>query len=224
MSAILSLETSADVCSVALHKDRQLLATRVLHEPQAHAAKLAPLITEVLSDAGFVIGELEAVAVSAGPGSYTGLRIGTSTAKGLCYALNIPLIAIGTLDLLAYQGQSLNATGALLCPMIDARRMEVYCMVTDPALNVIEPVTAKVIDSASFAELLEQHSVLFFGNGAAKCREVIRHPNTVFADDIHPMANRLGEMAHAKFASGAFENLVQFRPQYLKEFVARKTD
>lgn len=224
MPVILSLETSADVCSVALHKGQQLLGAKVIREPQSHAARLAPLIDETMRESGHLINDLQAVAVSAGPGSYTGLRIGASTAKGLCYAMELPLITVGTLDILAFQGQALNATGALLCPMIDARRMEVYCMVTDPELNPVEPVAAKVIEPASFSELLAHQRMLFFGSGAAKCRAVIQHPNALFIDDVIPVASALGEMAQVKFAAAKFENLVQFTPYYFKEFAARKVD
>lgn len=222
MPAILSLETSTDVCSVALSDGDTLLGEAVVHEPQAHASRLAPLIDQVIRDAGARFQDIRAVSVSSGPGSYTGLRIGTSTAKGLCYALDVPLIAVGTLELLAYQGKAFNAEGSFLCPMIDARRMEVYSLVTDAALNVIEPVAATIIDAGSFSELLETNRMLFFGNGVAKCREVIRHPNALFMDGIFPSATSLGELTQQKFAAGEFEDLAQFKPFYLKEFAAKK--
>ncbi|MGC1271090.1 MAG: tRNA (adenosine(37)-N6)-threonylcarbamoyltransferase complex dimerization subunit type 1 TsaB [Croceibacterium sp.] len=218
---ILSLETSTDVCSVALHKGRKLLAQAEIHEPQAHAARLAPLIESVTREAGASLKEIDAVAISQGPGSYTGLRIGTSTAKGLCYAMDIPLISVGTLELLAFQGSSHGSGGALLCPMIDARRMEVYCLVADATLKVLSPVSAKVIDESSFQELLREHRMLFFGNGSAKCREVITHPNAIFLDNIYPSATALGVIAEGKFNDGLFEDLIQFKPFYLKEFVAK---
>lgn len=222
MSVILSLETSTDVCSVALHDEKNLLAEEVLQEPQAHASRLAPLIDKVIRESGMVAKDITAVAVSMGPGSYTGLRIGTSTAKGLCFALGVPLIAVSTLELMAYQGRVVNNADALLCPMIDARRMEVYCLVADQDLAIIEEVSARVVDEATFAELLEVHKVLFFGNGAQKCRTVIHHANAIFQDGINPMARALGEMARRKFASEEFEDLVGFKPFYLKEFVAKK--
>ena len=222
MPAILSLETSTDVCSVALHDGDKLLGEAVVHEPQAHAARLASLIRQVIREAGANFPDIRAVAISSGPGSYTGLRIGTSTAKGLCYALDVPLIAVGTLELLAYQGSAFNTEGSMLCPMIDARRMEVYCLVTDASLNIIQPVAARVIDASSFSELLETNRLLLFGNGAAKCREIIQHRNAIFQDGIFPSATALGEMARKKFESAAFEDLVQFKPFYLKEFAAKK--
>lgn len=222
MPIILSLETSTDVCSVALHAGRLLLGQEEINEPQIHAARLAPIITKVAADAKVDLKEIQAVAVTSGPGSYTGLRIGASTAKGLCYALNIPLIAVGTLDLLAFQGQMQNKDNAFLCPMIDARRMEVYCLVADAELHLVEPVSALIIDEGSFAELLNSSKVLFFGNGAGKCKGVIRHDNAAFLDGVVPLASFLGQIAEKKFAAGEFEDLVEFKPFYLKEFVAKK--
>ena len=222
MPIILSLETSTDVCSVALHDNKILLAEAIIREPQAHASRLAPLIESVIGDAKISFGQIQAVAIASGPGSYTGLRIGTSTAKGLCLALNIPLVAIGTLEVLAYQGSRVNQSGALLCPMIDARRMEVYCLVANHNLEIVEPVSATVVDGTTFAELLEQSAVLFFGNGSDKCRDVITHSNAFFMDDIYPLASSLGELAMKKFEAGQTEDLLSFKPFYLKEFVAKK--
>jgi tRNA threonylcarbamoyladenosine biosynthesis protein TsaB len=223
MALILSLETSGTACAVALHAGGTLVKSLEVNEPQAHAAKLAVLVKEVLQQAGFAVHQLQAVAVSAGPGSYTGLRIGTSTAKGICYALNIPLIAIDTLEVLAFafRRQS-GAEKGLLCPMIDARRMEVYCQVMDTTLAVVQPVEAKIIDNTSFAELLKQQQMFFFGDGAGKCRGVISHENAVFADNIGPEAPALGEMAFAKFVKKEFEDLETFTPFYLKDFIAKK--
>ena len=222
MPLILSLETATDVCSVALHQGTQLLAQDGIHESQSHASMLAPLIDAVCLKAGVSIKEMQAIAVSRGPGSYTGLRIGTSTAKGLCYALDIPLISVGTLELLAFQGNRENRSHALLCPMIDARRMEVYSLVTDDQLNVIQPASANVIDEGSFAELLESSQMLIFGSGSKKCRDVIRHQHAIFLDGVVPQATALGVLAEKKFHAREFEDLVQFRPLYLKEFVAKK--
>lgn len=222
MSVILSLETSTDVCSVALHDNQTLLFQSEIHEPQAHAARLAVMIEEAGRRAGVRLKDIDAVAVTSGPGSYTGLRIGTSTAKGLCYALDVPLIAVGSLELLAFQGSNHNSGRALLCPMIDARRMEVYCLVADHQLGIVEPVAAKVIDGSSFQELLATRKVLFFGNGADKCREVLSHPSAVFIQGVYPSAAALGVMAERKFKDESFEDLVSFKPFYLKEFVAKK--
>src|SRR6478609_5772251 len=144
MSLILSLETSTTVCSVAIHRGQNLLASAEVHIEQSHASKLAVLIDDVRKLSGIELKELSAIAISSGPGSYTGLRIGTSTAKGLCYALGIPLISINTLEVLAHQMSEVNVGKAFLCPMIDARRMEVYCLLMDNALNLIQATEAKI--------------------------------------------------------------------------------
>jgi tRNA threonylcarbamoyladenosine biosynthesis protein TsaB len=222
MALILSLETSTDVCSVALHDDQVLVGESSISEPQAHASRLAPLIQQLLSSFSVSPAQLKAVAVSAGPGSYTGLRIGASTAKGICFALGIPLVSVPTLHLIAYQGSFANPDGALLCPMIDARRMEVYMQVFDKELKIIRNVEAVVIDENSFSELLGQHKMLFFGNGAGKCREVIRNANAVFLEGISPSATFLGDLAVRKFQSGDVEDVVSFKPFYLKDFIAKK--
>jgi tRNA threonylcarbamoyladenosine biosynthesis protein TsaB len=222
MARILSLETSVDVCSVAIHSQGTLLKEIVIDEAQAHAARLAPLIQEILKQTALTSSDLHAVAITSGPGSYTGLRIGTSTAKGLCYALDIPLISIPTLDILAYQAKDLADKNTLLCPMIDARRMEVYCQITDAGMNVIQPVEALVIDEKSFQELLSGQKMLFFGNGAEKCKTVISGSNAVFLGGIFPRAAVLGVLAHKKFEAGEYEDLADFKPAYLKDFVAKK--
>jgi len=222
MAYILSLETSTNVCSVALHADGILKFTAEVHEEQAHAAKLALLVDQLLHLTGIVPGELAAVAISSGPGSYTGLRIGASTAKGLCYALKIPLIAIGTLELLTFQMQRVNHSGSVLCPMIDARRMEVYCMLTDAEGRVLAAPHARVIDRTSFADMLDAGQVIFFGNGASKCKSEIAHSNAVFTGGIYPLASLLGEMAADRWRSRNFADLSAFEPLYLKDFVAKK--
>lgn len=221
MSIILSLETSTHVCSVALHANGALLASAVTYREQSHASKLAVLVDQVLSLADVTMAQLGAVAVSSGPGSYTGLRIGTSTAKGLCYALNIPLIGVGALDSLALVAGPFNTSRALLCPMIDARRMEVYCQLLDAEYNAVSPVEAKVIDAESFRAPLEAGPVLFFGNGAAKCQGVIQHKNAFFLADVHPMADTVGTLAWEKFRRNETEDLVTFEPFYLKEFMIK---
>jgi tRNA threonylcarbamoyladenosine biosynthesis protein TsaB len=221
MSIILSLETSTYVCSVALHADGTLLASAVTYREQSHASKLAVLIDQVLQLADVTMAQLSAVAVSSGPGSYTGLRIGTSTAKGLCYALNIPLIGVGALDSLAWVAGPFNTSNALLCPMIDARRMEVYCQLLDAQYGVVSPVEAKVIDTESFRAPLEAGPVLFFGNGAAKCQGVIQHKNAFFLADVHPTADTVGKLAWEKFQRNETEDLVTFEPFYLKEFMIK---
>lgn len=223
MSLILSIETSTSVCSVALHQEGRLSATSEVHKDQSHASKLAPLIDEVLKMSGHLPGDLQAVAISSGPGSYTGLRIGTSTAKGLCYSLNIPLIAVDTLSLMAAQVNSVNLSNAMLCPMIDARRMEVYCTIVDAELQVLQPVEAKVIDENSFLDFLDQGQLIFYGNGASKCRPVLQHKNALFLENVFPSASMLGILAFEKFRSGDIEDLVSFEPFYLKEFQVKKS-
>ncbi len=222
MVRILSLETSTTVCSVALHENGSLLAAAEVHLEHSHGSKLAQLIDAVIKFSGFGMADITAVAVSSGPGSYTGLRIGTSTAKGLCFSLNVPLIAIDTLAILSEQVNKTNIGRSLLCPMIDARRMEVYCSVVDADGSVVQGVEAKIIDEKSFEELLNGHRIVFFGNGAEKCRSVITHSNAAFVEGITPAAIQLGSMATRKFERGEFEDLYHFEPFYLKEFKAKK--
>ena len=223
MALILSLETSTTVCSVALHNNGKLIASAEMHKEQSHASKLAVLIDQVIKLADTPMSAIQAIAVSEGPGSYTGLRIGVSTAKGLCFALGIPLLSVGTLSLLAMQIQ-LKAIldNAWLCPMIDARRMEVYCQMFDDEMNVLQPIEAKVIDEESFKDSLSSHKIIFFGDGAAKCKTVITHANAFFISDIVPSAKELGFLASEKFLKNEFENLVSFEPFYLKEFLIKK--
>lgn len=220
MALILSLETSSVICSVALHDDDRLLASAEVNEEHAHASKLALLIEKVTQHAGVPLKSLGAVAVSAGPGSYTGLRIGTSTAKGLCFALGIPLLSVGTLDVMASQVSDV-VTGSLLCPMIDARRMEVYCCLFDQERRRITDVEARVIDESSFANELSKGPVTFFGNGAAKCATLITHPNAHFISGINPTAEFLGVCARYRFGNRETEDLMRFEPFYLKEFKAK---
>ncbi len=222
MSLILSLETSTTVCSVAIHRGQDLLASSEVHIEQSHASKLAVLIDEIKRLAGIELNELNAIAISSGPGSYTGLRIGTSTAKGLCYALGIPLISINTLEILAYQMRDVNISKAFLCPMIDARRMEVYCLLTDDKLNLQQPTEAKVIDAFSFSDQLENQPIIFFGNGSAKCKNVITHRNALFIMDIYPSAKQVGAMANQKFLDREIEDVSHAEPFYLKEFLIKK--
>lgn len=222
MSLILALETSTNVCSVALHKGGKLLLASEVHVDQSHATKLALLIDNVLKISDHKPSDLSAVAVASGPGSYTGLRIGTSTAKGICFGLSIPLIAVNSLEVLAFQMRDLNPMGALLCPMIDARRMEVYCLVADASLQIIQPTQAKVIEGTSFLDLLESQRIIFFGNGADKCEPIIQHVNAQFYKGVSLSAVSLGSLAFRKFDDGVFEDVVQFEPFYGKDFVAKK--
>jgi tRNA threonylcarbamoyladenosine biosynthesis protein TsaB len=219
---ILSIETSTTVTSAALHLEGRHLASEITEVPNSAASQLAVMIDKVLNRSGFSSRDLNAVAVSAGPGSYTGLRIGVATAKGICYALNLPLISVNSLELMALQVNESNVSGAWLCPMIDARRMEVYTMLLDRDLRVIEPVQARVIDALSYASVLEGNDVLFFGNGSDKCRDVISHGRAKFVGGVFPSAEWLGKLAFDRFRAGKFEDVAEFEPFYLKDFIAKK--
>ena len=223
MSLILSLETSTPVCSAALFSDDRLLAHIELHQEQAHAGKLAVLIEKLFELSGKSKKDLKAVAISSGPGSYTGLRIGASTAKGICYALGTQLIACNSLEIMVWRVQQVNTIGALLCPMLDARRMEVYCALYDAEGKMMTEVQSKIIDHTSFAELLAGNKILFFGNGAPKCRGTITHANAIFVEDIYPNALDLGRIASVKYQEGLPEDLISFEPFYLKEFEVKKS-
>ena len=222
MALILSLETATSVCSVALHDGERLLAASHLHISQSASSQLAVMIDDLLKRCDKKPTDLSAVAVSSGPGSYTGLRIGVATAKGLCFALNIPLIGINTLESMVKQIEGYYSDGHLFCPMIDARRMEVYCLLSRRNLEIIEPTNAKVIDESSFSDVLQNNKVIFFGNGSAKCRDSISSSNAIFLDDINPSASDVGAMAVDKFKNEIFENLADFEPYYLKDFLIKK--
>lgn len=223
MMRLLSIETSTQVCSVAIHQQGELIAFRELREPRSAASQLAPMIDAIMIESSTQSAMFDAVVVAAGPGSYTGLRIGVATAKGICFALNLPLIAVNTLDLVAQQGKELISNKAsLLCPMLDARRMEVYCKLVDYSLNEVEPTQAKIIEATSFNEYLEKNPVYFIGEGAAKCREIISHANANFLDDVIPTATHLGKMGYRKWMQQDFEDAATFEPFYLKDFLIRK--
>lgn len=217
MALLLSLESSTTTCSAALHEHGKLIVDREILTPQVAASHLVPLVDELFQASGIHKKNLSGVAVSGGPGSYTGLRISTSAAKGICYALDIPLIALNTLHILAVSLQGKDAEG-LLCPMIDARRMEVYtCLLTRDG-EELEPVQPMVIDEKSFLVHLNKGPVVFFGNGAAKCRDVIRHANAAFVDGLYPRAADMGMAAFRKFEKGELADVRTFEPSYLKEF------
>jgi tRNA threonylcarbamoyladenosine biosynthesis protein TsaB len=222
MAFLLSIETSTTVCSVALHENNKLISVLEVHQEYSHASKLASLVDHVIKLAGISLQQISGIAFASGPGSYTGLRIGASLAKGLCYALDIPLVTVGTLEILANKIRPYIFFDAFLCPMLDARRMEVYCQIFDRDLTARGPVSAKIIDEESFMEFLEIKPVIFFGSGALKCSEVISHENAKFLPDVHPSANELGVLAFKKFEKNSFEDLVHFAPLYLKEFMIKK--
>lgn len=218
---ILSIETSTEVCSVAIHKNGQLIDCIQNDESYAHAEKLAPIIDQILKSNTISTGELLAIAVASGPGSYTGLRIGISTAKGLCFALDIPLIEIATLESMLV-GIDEKYADCLRCPMIDARRMEVYTLLAKADGQLIEATHAKIIDNKSFSSQLSKQKIVFYGNGAEKCKSVITSKNAKFIDKITPTAANIGNLAFDKYKSGDFADLAYFEPGYLKEFKAIK--
>lgn len=218
---LLSIDTSTRGCSVALHGDVGLLANYELYTDRSSSAMLTTLISSAVEHAGYTLQDLDAVAVAKGPGSYTGLRVGVSTAKGLCYALDKPLIAINTLEAMALQVNAFFPKDHLFCPMIDARRMEVYSSVFDAENNIVEPTKAVILQEDSFGVLLENNKVVFFGDGAAKCKPLFEHnPNAVFiSEDIKPSARTVGKLAVISFEKGEFEDVATFEPFYLKDFM-----
>ncbi|MEG2150753.1 MAG: tRNA (adenosine(37)-N6)-threonylcarbamoyltransferase complex dimerization subunit type 1 TsaB [Bacteroidaceae bacterium] len=222
MSCILNIETSTAVCSVAVSQDGLSVFTREDLKGPSHAVTLGVYVDEALSFVDSHGMVLDAVAVSCGPGSYTGLRIGVSMAKGVCYGRNLPLIGLPTLEVLSVPILLRHnlPDDALLCPMIDARRMEVYAAVYDRALNPLRKVGADIVDEQSYLNFLDEHPVYFFGNGAEKCRESITHPNAHFITDIHPLAQMMFPLAEKAHANGKFEDVAYFEPFYLKEFIA----
>lgn len=221
MSFILCIETSTPVCSVAVVSEESILALAELSEGNAHASMLTTLIDEAVRKAEISLQQLDAIAISMGPGSYTGLRVGMSTTKGLCYALDKPLIAVDTLQSLAARFMQLNptSTATRIVPMIDARRMEVYSAVFDNQLVRIEATAATIVDEQTFAEIRDQHQVAFVGNGAGKCSTVLAHPNANFRGDIQCSAAGMWKQAIERYTQKQFEDVAYIEPFYLKDFV-----
>lgn len=223
MGLILSIETATRVCSVALHEDNELLGSQELHVDRSHSEYLAVMIKDLFRYTGKETKELSAVAVSKGPGSYTGLRIGVSTAKGLCFGLGIPLISVNSLLAMAYEVNQYNLNGYDLCPMLDARRMEVYCLITDHQLNVKHETHSRILEDPSFGNEIKESPILFFGNGMPKSRAILEvNDNAYFIDNVNPKAMNIGFLANEKFKNKDFENTVTFEPFYLKDFIATK--
>jgi tRNA threonylcarbamoyladenosine biosynthesis protein TsaB len=220
MALILQIETATQVCSAALSQNGETIALKELQSNNIHAGSLTLFIQDVMDQGGFAYADLDAIAVSKGPGSYTGLRIGVSTAKGLCFALDKPLIAVGTLNMMANGFMNANPeyTG-LICPMIDARRMEVFTAVFDASLNLVQEVTATIIDEQSYIEQLAVNTVTFIGDGAEKCKAAISHANAQFSGENFNSASNMSKMAFLAFTKGKFEDLAYFEPFYLKDFV-----
>jgi len=225
MSCILSIDTSTNVCSVAVSQDGTCIFDKVDNSGSNHAEKLGTFVDEALAFVDSHELTLDAVAVSCGPGSYTGLRIGVSMAKGICYGRNIKLLAVPTLELLAVpillHHESIEEE-ALLVPMIDARRMEVYSAVYDRSLKAVRSIQADVVDGDTYKEFLDKGSVYFFGDGAEKCMEVIHHPNAHLIKNIEPVAKNMFPLAEKRMAEGKFEDVAYFVPFYLKDFVAKQ--
>lgn len=219
MSKIVSIDTATRVCSVALHAEGELVASQHLHIDKSHSGLLTLLVDNLLSYCQLSMDELDAIAYSEGPGSYTGLRIGLSTAKGLAYALDIPVIAVNTLEAMAWSVLPFLPEGGWACPMIDARRMEVYCLLADKDGKVQQRPEPHIVDESSFQQVLDERKVMFFGNGADKCKPLIgTHPNAIFVSEIVPSAVYVGKIAQKKFKEQEFANLAYSEPFYLKEF------
>lgn len=219
---ILALETALDVCSVVLARGEEILAFREEKGSNIHSVKLTVFIEEVFKESKFGRKDLEAVCVSMGPGSYTGLRIGVSAAKAISYALDIPLIAVNTLEALTVAAlkKDDDAQNACFCPMIDARRMEVYCGIYNHKLENIIPVHAAIVGEDTFRQVLEKNKTYFFGNGMPKCKEILsQFPNAAFIENIDPSAKFLLSLALQKFNAKHFENTFIFEPYYLKDFM-----
>lgn len=225
MSLILCIETGTDVCSVGIARDGELLSLRESDMGRDHARLVAVYVDELLKETDLRPEELDAVAVGMGPGSYTGLRIGVSFAKGLCYGLNIPLIAVGSLDAMAQVAIEDHEAGiisvenwdeALLCPMVDARRMEVYTQIFDTACQSLSEVGAEVITEQSFEQWRKDRQLVIFGNGAAKCLELLKDVTYI---KVTPSARGLARLAHQRFEAGKFEDIAYFEPFYLKDFI-----
>ncbi|MGB0882454.1 MAG: tRNA (adenosine(37)-N6)-threonylcarbamoyltransferase complex dimerization subunit type 1 TsaB [Vicingaceae bacterium] len=226
MSIILGIETSTKICSVAISKSDKLLAVKEEGGDYSHSEKLTVFIQTVLSEANLKLKDIDAIAVSKGPGSYTGLRIGVSVAKGLCYALNKPLITVDTLQAMAYGACSKFISegikrAVIYCPMIDARRMEVYTSLFDENNNEVEPISAKIIDENSFSDYLKENKIVFFGDGSSKCEAVLgNNENAIFISEGLPSAQHINSIALEKLQKKEFEDVAYFEPYYLKDFIA----
>jgi tRNA threonylcarbamoyladenosine biosynthesis protein TsaB len=226
---ILHIETATDICSVALSEGDRLLSLVESDKERSHAALLSTFIRQAVAEAGKELKDLHGLGISKGPGSYTGLRIGVSTAKGLAYALEIPLLASGTLENMAngaltnplvMELASLHGDKLLLCPLLDARRMEVYAGFYTTKKEIFREVKADIIDAESYRGILESHHLCFFGNGAHKCKESLDHPNAHFIDGINPSAASMIDPVLERYHQKQFEDIAYFEPFYLKDFVA----
>ncbi|MCP4884173.1 MAG: tRNA (adenosine(37)-N6)-threonylcarbamoyltransferase complex dimerization subunit type 1 TsaB [Flavobacteriales bacterium] len=221
MGHILNIETATKNCSVSISRDGELIALKELNEGKfSHAEKLHSFILDTINEVGIKMHDLHAIAIGKGPGSYTGLRIGVSAAKGLCYALNKPLISVPTLEIIALQIPLEN--NEIVVPLLDARRMEVYSAIFDHNYRQIRQTEAEIIDKTSFKTFLDKGIVHFAGDGAEKCKVLIKHDNARFVSDVFPSAREMAAIANGKFKARDFEDLAYFEPFYLKDFVAGK--
>lgn len=223
MTLVLLIETATKVCSVALANSDEIIALREDKSMQySHSTQLTGFIEEVIQQGGYSFSDLDAVAVSKGPGSYTGLRIGVSAAKGFCYGLEIPLLAVNTLDAMAHVARKKIEETEFFVPMIDARRMEVYNAVFSSSLQNLRETRAEIITENAFDMFLEKAKVAFFGDGAPKCKELLNHKHALFFDDLHPSAAGMHKIALENFQNEKYEDTAYFEPFYLKDFVAGK--
>ena len=217
MAIILNIETSTKNCSVSIADSGKIIAIKELNNGSySHAEVLHPFIENILTEGSISKDKIDAIAVSKGPGSYTGLRIGVSAAKGLSFALSIPLISIDTLTALSF---AVSVDKGIIVPMLDARRMEVYSAIFDKQHQKIREIKAEIIDETSFLVALEQGEVHFLGDGAHKCKEIITHKNAVFIDDMFPSSREMAMLSYHKFKKNDFEDVAYFEPFYLKDFI-----
>lgn len=220
MSYILNIETATTNCSVSLSKEGEILALKEDYNSNySHAESLHLFIDEVFNKVNLKPEDIDAIAVSKGPGSFTGLRIGVSAAKGLCFSLDKPLISVDTLEALAHQVQ---CDSGIVVPMLDARRMEVYAAVYDSAYKQLRPIEAQILNEDSFEEYLNGGTVYFIGSGVLKTKGIIAHPNAVFIENKLPSANEMGPLAYAKYKISDMEDVAYFEPFYLKDFLGMK--
>ncbi len=218
---ILSIETSTTSCAIALHEGPQVLSEQAFFLDKSHSSLLPGILQDLVARCGYKLADLHAIAVASGPGSYTGLRIGLSTAKGLCFALNIPLIQVSSLDTLAKAAEDWALPGALICPMIDARRMEVYTKLLRTNGDEVWPIQPLVLEPDTFAAF-EDQLIYLIGNGAAKCKNFLQHKQLVILGNESPRGTHLGSLAWQKYQNSDFEDLASYEPNYLKEFQTKK--
>lgn len=226
MGNFLLIESGTNICSVAISINKKIVGLRESADEKAHASQLTLFIEQLVKELDLKISTLDAIVISKGPGSYTGLRIGVSAAKGICYATETPLISISSLDSMVYGASILYKSIVeenlidYYCPMIDARRMEVYTALYDKTFNKIRDIEARIVDETTFRDILNTNKILFFGNGAVKCQEAINHPNAFFASDFTPSAEFMLPLALQAFQNKTFEDVAYFEPYYLKDFIA----